>query len=143
MQMISGREEIIMYHYEYKNNLYYLIDDRGEVITTHEEVALAFSYNKEDGGLLHKHGSPENVNKWAIATRKKFADAAKDHNLHKHLTNLGIPTSPTDYNQMAKDIIVIEGILPIEELQKCIDISGYVGKFYEKLQDYKGINITI
>jgi len=139
-----------MYHYEHKNNLYYLIDDRGEVITVHEKIALCFSYNKEDDcylrskshigdfrksprGILHKHGSPENVNKWAIATRKKFAEAAKDYNLHKYLTNIGISTSPIDYNQMAEDIVVIEGKFTVEELQKCIDISGYVGKFYERL----------
>jgi hypothetical protein len=128
-----------MYHYEYKNNLYYLIDDRGEVTTTHEEVALGFSYNSEEGGTLHKHGSPENVNKWAIKARKKFAEAARDLELHKKLTGLGIPTSPIDYNQMANEIVVIEGKFPVEELQKCIDISGYVGIFYNKLQANKKV----
>jgi len=124
-----------MYHYEYKDNMYYLIDDRGEIITTYEKVALCFSYNSEEGGLLHKHGSPESVNKWAMVTRKKYVKAAKNFDLHKRLTSMGIQTSATDYNQLANEIVVIEGKFAIEELQKCIDISGYVGRFYEKLQE--------
>ena len=124
-----------MYHYEYKNNLYYLIDERGDIITAHEEVALCFSYNKEDGGMLHKYGSPESVNKWAAGRRKKFAEAATNLNLHKHLKSIGIPTSVLDYNQMSAEIVVIEGKFAVEEIQKCIDISGYVGRFYEKLQE--------
>ena len=128
-----------MYHYEYKNNLYYLIDDRGEAITAHKEVALAFSYNKEEGGVLHKHGSAKNISEWATKTRKKFMTASRDFELHKRLTAQGIPTSGSFYEQMAKDIVVIEGTFAVEEVQKCIDISGYVGIFYEKLQEHKKV----
>jgi hypothetical protein len=135
--MISGREEIIMYRYEYKDNMYYLIDEHGETITAHEKVALGFSYNEEDGGVLHKHGSPENVNKWAVKTRKQFMSASRDFELHKSITARGVPTSAIDYEQMAKGIVVIEGILPVKEVQKCIDILGYVGRYYEKLQKDK------
>lgn len=106
-----------MCHYEYKNNQYHLIDDRtGEILYASDEIAIAFSYDKETKeGILYKHGSTELVSKWVQKTRKKFQNAG----LH----------------DIANEIIMIFGKINIYELNKCLNISGYIGKFYEKNLD--------
>ncbi|NCQ52152.1 hypothetical protein GW796_09725 [archaeon] len=38
---------------------------------------------------------------------------------------------------MAKDIVVITGRFPIEEINKCLSTSGYIVKFYNDLMSGK------
>jgi hypothetical protein len=62
-------------------------------------------------------------------------EASKDFKLIKGLNCKGIYTTPADYERMANEITVVEGVFPIDEIMKCIEISGYIGTFYKKLQE--------
>lgn len=115
--------------------MHYEFDDKGNYIlvktlafgtiertTIGPMIAIAFSYDEsEDKGIkggMHKHGSPEHVNAWAQKTRKKFSDAGNSFGL-----------------EMAEQITVMEGIFPLDELDKIISITGYIGTFYERNRD--------
>ena len=97
---------------------YILYDQNtGSVLGCMDEVAIAFTYDPEASapglrGTLHKHGYPSRVNKWAKNACKKYVAAG----LH----------------DMAEQIIVIQGRFPLEELDKILNIAGYIGTFYEK-----------
>ena len=78
-----------------------------------DEVALAFTYSKdEDRAIqftLHKHGRPELVDKWFVKNQKK----CRDSNL---LDLFGA-------------MYIVRGKFPVEELNKCISNTGYIGTF--------------
>jgi len=80
-----------------------------------DEPCICFSYTKTLGGCLHKFGDYKLV--------KEYYDSARQAYI-----NIGFP-------QEAADLKIIHGMLPIEELNKCIEISGYVGKLYEKINN--------
>jgi hypothetical protein len=96
---------------------YALVDEDDRIHWAGEEIAIAFSFdpNEDHGiqGTLHKHGDPEKVMKWAETHRKK-------------LTEAGLP-------DLANEIIVITGKFQLEEINKMLSISGYVGNFYKNL----------
>lgn len=75
-----------------------------------DSIAIAFD---KESGTLHKIGNPINVNRWYQDTVKK-------------LTGGGA-------SDMAADLMVIEGRFPIDEVNKCMDCTGYIGVFYQKL----------
>lgn len=128
-----------MYKYTHEEDgMYYLIDaERGDILWSGPQVAVGFSYDPEDGSTLHKHGSPDHVNAWATKTRAGFMEASRDFKLIKDLDRSGIPVASALYEEMANQITVIEGVFPIAELMKCIEIAGYIGIFYKKLQEGK------
>ena len=75
-----------------------------------QTVAVCFD---RDGGVLHKHGKPEAVRQWYEQTRRKFIDAG--------------------HADMVEDLVVIEAAFPVEELNKMLHISGYVGVYCKRL----------
>lgn len=108
-----------MIHYEYDDGWYFLLDETRQCLwSVNEGIAVGFSYDPEDKpipGTLHKHGSPKAVNQWAALQRKLLSAAG--------------------LQDMAKAIIVVSGEIPVEELNKIISISGYVGIWYKRMQE--------
>ncbi|MFZ4288702.1 hypothetical protein [Variovorax sp. HJSM1_2] len=73
-------------------------------------VALAFDAST---GELHQHGSPTRIQSWATCARRRLrAAGAVD---------------------IANDIVVVSGPLPVDELNKCIGIAGYCGRMFSRL----------
>jgi hypothetical protein len=107
--------------YKLQNENYILIDrdeelnsitNQPEVILMTKEVSLAFD---KESGVLHKHGNPELVEAWANNAKKSFRDGG--------------------FTEMAEDIIVMSGKFPVEELNKCLNYTGYSLILYKKLID--------
>ena len=117
-----------MYFYEIHDGRYDLVDiDRDNEVIHYggEVIAVAFSYESDrDGisGTLHKHGSPEAVYKWADETKAK-------------LRSVGDPFGI----EMADAIVVITGKIPLEDINKMISTTGYVGTWYKKLMEESAI----
>ena len=86
----------------------YLVDNQ-ETGPYLNEVALCFDHSC---GTLHKHGSPESVNRW-------YADA------RKRLTTAGYP-------DMADELLVIQGPFPLEELNRMLQVSGYAKRYFDE-----------
>ena len=82
---------------------YYLTDEKDNIISMSDEVAIAFSQTDEFT-TLHKHGSPDTVRKWYKQNEKP-------------------------YHELGFTLYYIEGKLPAEELNKMISISGYLPQF--------------
>jgi O-phosphoseryl-tRNA(Cys) synthetase len=101
-------------HYIIEDNEYVLVDELDRVQWRGPEIAIALEFCPNDPmpGLLLKYGSPEGVEKWVAKVREKFLAHG--------------------YTDMANEIIVVKGKIPIEELSKIVDTSGYVGKWYQK-----------
>jgi hypothetical protein len=88
------------YHYETNCGQYVLHENGKPVGPLLDEVAIAYALDKEDGlHTLHKHGSPEHVNRWANTTSSKLRET-------------GDPFSM----QMADEIQVVQGKFDVEDL---------------------------
>lgn len=73
-------------------------------------VAIAFDVRT---GELHEHGSPSRIHSWANHTRRRLrAAGALDS---------------------ANDIVVVSGPLPVDEINKCLQISGYCRRMLTRL----------
>ena len=79
-----------------------------------DEVALAIS---RIDGILHKHGSIENVTAWANQARDR-------------MRALGDPFG----SEMAQDIIVLSGRFKLEEINRCLTTTGYVSVLLRKFE---------
>lgn len=75
-----------------------------------DTVAIAFDAST---GVLHEHGSPTRIHSWATSARRRLRAA-------------GAPES-------ANDIVVVSGPLPVEEINKCLQISGYCRSLFRRL----------
>jgi hypothetical protein len=105
--------------YQLKAGSYYLYDMREapSVVTGErrfklktDTVAIAFDLYT---GEVHQHGSPTRIQSWAANTRRRLrAAGAQD---------------------VANDIVVVSGPLPVDELNKCLWISGYVRRMFKRL----------
>jgi len=105
--------------YEFKAGNYYLYDMRetpsaftGErrfKLKT-DTVAIAFDAYT---GEVQQHGNPTRIHSWAIMTRRRLRAAGAQ--------------------AQANDIVVISGPLPVEELNKCLWIRGYVRGLFKRL----------
>jgi len=100
-----------MSHYEIQYGNYYLIGSNNEILNICDTIDIAFTLS-ENCIVLHKHGYPEQVNKWAANIRATF-------------TNTGYP-------DMAAEIVVVEGKIDVEDLEKIINNTGYFEKWYKK-----------
>lgn len=98
-------------HYELNCTDYVLFKGDQPVSKLLQEVSLAFD---KEAGVLMKHGSKEMVSTWLVDAQAKFR-------------NGGHP-------ELAEQLIMVTGRFPVDELNKCISISGYVGRFWQKLQ---------
>ncbi len=75
-----------------------------------DTVALAFDASS---GLLHEHGSPTRIHSWASGARRRLrAAGALDS---------------------ANDIVVVSGPLPVDEINKCLQINGYCRSMFRRL----------
>lgn len=105
--------------YQLKAGSYYLYDmrDTPSAITGErrfklktDTVAIAFDLHT---GEVQQHGNPHRIHSWATMTRRRLRAAG----------NLA----------QANDIVVISGPLPVEELNKCLWIRGYVQRLFKRL----------
>lgn len=90
---------------------YALFGDNGPILEELEEVALFFD---TETGTLHRHGEPTRVMEMHRESQKAFRAAGLD--------------------LMAEQLIVVSGRFPTEELNRCINCTGYAKRFYEKLK---------
>lgn len=75
-----------------------------------DTVALAFDAST---GVLHEHGSPLRIHSWATTARRRLrACGALDS---------------------ANDIVVVSGPLPVDEINKCLQIKGYCRGMFSRL----------
>ena len=105
--------------YQLKAGSYYLYDmrDTPSAVTGErrfklktDTVAIAFDVHT---GKVHQHGSPTRIQSWANNTRRRLrAAGAQD---------------------VANDIVVVSGPLPVDELNKCLWVRGYVRRMFSRL----------
>ncbi len=105
--------------YELKAGSYYLYDMREtpSAVTGErrfklktDSVAIAFDRHT---GQMHQHGSPARIQSWATHQRRRLrAAGALDE---------------------ANGIVVVSGPLPVDELNKCLWISGYCRRLFTRL----------
>ena len=105
--------------YQLKAGSYYLYDmrDTPSAVTGERRfklktdlVAIAFDVHT---GHVHQHGNPMRIQSWATMTRRRLRAAGAQ--------------------QEANDIVVVSGPLPVEELNKCLWITGYVRRMFQRL----------
>ena len=105
--------------YQLKSGDYYLYDmrDPPSAVTGERRfklktdlVAIAFDLGT---GEVCQHGSPTRIHSWAMSTRRRLRAAGA--------------------LEEANDIVVISGPLPVDELNKCLWIKGYVARMFQRL----------
>ncbi len=105
--------------YQLKAGSYYLYDltsPPSKVTGEHklrlktDTVAIAFDAST---GHLHQHGNPTRIQSWAQTARRRLRAA-------------GAP-------DIANDIVVVSGPLPVDEINKCLAISGYCRRLFSRL----------
>jgi hypothetical protein len=106
-------------HYELKKGNYHLYDRStppSKVTGEHrlrlltDTVAIAFDART---GKLHEHGNPTRIHSWASNTRRRLRAAGAIDS--------------------ANDIVVVSGPLPVDEINKCLQITGYCRSLYARL----------
>lgn len=75
-----------------------------------DTVAIAFDVRT---GKLHEHGHPSRIHSWASNTRRRLRAAG-------------------DYDR-ANDIVVVSGPLPVDEINKCLRLTGYCRSMFDRL----------
>lgn len=73
-------------------------------------VAIAFDVST---GVLHEHGSPTRIHSWATTARRRLRAAGA--------------------LESANDIVVVSGPLPVDEINKCLQINGYCRRLLQRL----------
>lgn len=105
--------------YQFKAGSYYLYDMRETPSAVTGErrfklktdtVAIAFDLHT---GEVHQHGSPTRIHSWATMTRRRLRAAGAQ--------------------EVANDLVVISGPLPVEEINKCLWVRGYVRRMFQRL----------
>jgi hypothetical protein len=101
--------EPMNYSYSLNAGQYVLMHGDSPVGRVLDEVSIAL--DKEDG-ILHKHGSPESVQKWAAETQRRLRASGAA--------------------EIADNLVVITGRFPLEDLNKCLSTMSYAGRLYAK-----------
>ena len=105
--------------YQLKAGSYYLYDMRETPSAVTGErrfklntdtVAIAFDLHT---GEVHQHGSTTRIHSWATMTRRRLRAAGAQ--------------------EVANDLVVISGPLPVEEINKCLWVRGYVRRMFQRL----------
>jgi len=117
-----------MYLYKYEKPYYVLCED-GVETWRGKEVAVAFSYHPNEA-VLYKHGDPELVEKWYREILRRFRLVA-----NQFIKFSTFEEEVKFWQDELESIKLIRGKFPVDELNKCLSISGYIGRFYERLQD--------
>lgn len=103
-------------HYEKRGDEYGLVED-GHVLFTTPELAVVFGKLL---GTLHKHGPTAAVHDWFLKARSKYRKA-------------GLQAEADDL------VMIVSDDWDLEELNRCLSISDYVGQLYEKLEPYLSV----
>jgi hypothetical protein len=77
---------------------------------TTDTVAIAFDAST---GELREHGSPTRIHSWAATARRRLRAAGS--------------------LDRANDIVVVSGPLPVDEINKCLEIKGYCANMFHRL----------
>ncbi len=99
-----------MFHYELDCGQYVLFSGSVPVGRVLDEVAICLD---KSNGTRHKHGDPDVVRAWC-----QKAQAAFRSNGH---------------NDMADDLVVVQGRFTLEDLNKMVDNTTYAAALYEKV----------
>jgi len=106
-------KEVTMYKYVLEDGTYFLTDEEtGAILSGMDEVSIAFEKGPEMWTLF-KHGRKDLVQKW--------------------YSGIHIKLMQNDLKDMAENLIVISGKFPVDELNRCLDTTGYIKKMIEKL----------
>ena len=97
-----------MYGYEYNGDHYYFVHDK-EIIDIGEEVAILYDEIEPGKTVLLKHGRPDIVTSYFDEMRSIYK-------------NNGL-------SDLASQIKLLIGRIPIEELNKMINTCDYIGRF--------------
>ena len=97
------------YSYSLNAGQYVLMDGDSPIGRVLDEVSIALDKAE---GTLHKHGSPESVQRWHVDAQKKLRAGGA--------------------NDMADNLVVLTGRFPLDELNKCLSNMGYAGRLYLK-----------
>lgn len=98
-------------HYELNCTDYVLFRGDKPISKLLQEVSLAFD---KEAGVLMKHGSKEMVSAWLSDAQEKLRSGGA--------------------HDLAEQLIMVTGRFPVDELNKCISISGYIGKLWMRMQ---------
>lgn len=101
-----------MIRYARETSRYLQVNESGQTVAAFEEVALVY---QDDGEtvFLRKHGEASDVQKWYDKERAKLEGSGM--------------------SEFARSIKILRSTkLPFEELNKCIEDSGYVGRMVQK-----------
>ena len=102
------------FEYRLIEGQYVLFDDNEQIHEGLDEVALCFDV---ETGTLHKHGAPARVMLWHRESQKAFRVAG--------------------FDAMADQLIAVSGRFPAEEINRCLNHTGYASRFYDKLKNGK------
>ena len=75
-----------------------------------DTVAIAFDAST---GVLHEHGNPARIHSWATTARRRLRAAGS--------------------LASANDIVVVSGPLPVDEINKCLRVTGYCRRMFTQL----------
>ena len=98
------------YCYKLNAGQYVLHDGDQPIGQVLDEVAIAIN---RASGTLHRHGDPQMVSKWLADTQGKLRRGG--------------------YHDMADDLVMISGRFELEDLNRCLNITGYAGRLYKRL----------
>lgn len=103
------------YYYEYRDGHYVLMYDGNPAIPPMKQVAILYTDSKDlPNMVLHKHGSVEHV----LAHYDRMRNAYKAAGFAKEAMELKIFRSDR---------------IPVDELNKCLEITGYVGQMVRQM----------
>lgn len=97
-------------HYELNCGQYVLFVNGKPVSRVLDEVAICLD---KSNGTRHKHGDPELVNAWCTKTQAAFRS--------------------NGFDEMANDLVVIQGRFTLEDLNKVVDNTSYAASLYVKV----------
>ena len=92
-----------MWEYKLRSGSYCLEDAHGNTVYTCDLLAMVFD---PELGVLHHHGSPALVAPYFEQLRKVFPGC---------------------------QMLIVDKRVPLEEINRCLSISGYIKRFVEKM----------
>lgn len=98
------------HRYELNCGQYVLHVDGKPVSRVLDELAICLD---KESGTRHKFGDPEVVRAWHEKTQKSFRDVGA--------------------NDMADDLVVIQGRFTLEDINKVIELTGHAAVLYQKV----------
>lgn len=103
-----------MWQYKKKDGFYILVDESRNIrLNVGTEVAIGYSHAQKDArALMHKHGSPKQVEAWVNNARESYRR--------------------NGFEALAEEFAVIRGAFDVNDLNKVIDNVSYLGEFLKK-----------